>query len=116
MTFTDLKRIRITLFKTAITCLLLLLIQTTSTAQSAKIEHVNTHYSNGKLKEKGKKKDGLKHGTWLIYNQGGWLELRIKYKKDIAVWQVFYDSKQRKVKMIDKNGQEVPYKGCNCKS
>jgi antitoxin component YwqK of YwqJK toxin-antitoxin module len=93
-----------------------LLIHEKAGAQSPKKERINTHYANGGVKEKGKKKDGLKHGTWLIYNQEGWLEQRIKYKNDLAIWQVFYDSKQRKVKMIDKNGIEVPYKGCNCKN
>ena len=43
-----------------------LLIHEKAGAQSPKKERINTHYANGGLKEKGKKKDGLKYGTWLI--------------------------------------------------
>ncbi len=104
------------LIRVILICHFVLFVGLRANSQPPKKERINILYSNGKTKEKGKKKHGLKQGTWLIYNQEGWLEQRIKYKNNIAIWQVYYDSKQRKVKMIDKNGQEVPYKGCNCKN
>jgi antitoxin component YwqK of YwqJK toxin-antitoxin module len=84
-------------------------------AQTAKKEHIKLLYPNGKVKEKGKMLAGKRLGTWLFYNPSGWLELRIKYRNGVAVWQVFYNEKQQKTKFIDKDGKEILYKGCNCK-
>jgi antitoxin component YwqK of YwqJK toxin-antitoxin module len=85
-------------------------------AQSTKKEHVKLFFPNGKLKEKGKIMNGEKHGTWLHYNPNGGLDNRVKYRRGLAVWQVYYNEKQQKTKMIDKNGKEIIYKGCNCKN
>jgi DNA-dependent RNA polymerase auxiliary subunit epsilon len=116
MSRTNFKGVFQTLIQATSIVLFILLFHADLTAQTPKKERIKTLYANGKIKENGIKRNGLKEGNWLIYSAEGWLEKRIKYKNDSAVWQVFYDSKQRKVKMIDKNGQEVPYKGCNCKN
>ena len=83
--------------------------------QTAKKENFKAFYANGKLKEKGKLKNGLKVGTWLYYHEEGWLEKRIEYKKNQARLQIFFNQKQEKIRMIDKNGNDVPFRGCNCR-
>jgi hypothetical protein len=79
-------------------------------------ENVKNFHTNGKLKEKGSLKSGQKTGIWVYYHSEGWMEKKEKYKEGKLIWVVFYNAKHQITKSIDKNGNEIPYKGCNCKN
>ncbi len=79
-------------------------------------ENVKNFHTNGKLKEKGSLKSGQKIGIWVYYHSEGWMEKKEKYKEGKLIWVVFYNAKHQITKSIDKNGNEIPYKGCNCKN
>lgn len=95
--------------------LIILFVGKNTSGQTAKKETFKAYYENGKLKEKGKIKNGQKEGTWLYYHPDGWLEKRIQFKNNQATWQIFFNQKQEKIRMIDKNGNDVPFRGCNCR-
>jgi antitoxin component YwqK of YwqJK toxin-antitoxin module len=92
------------------------LIWGTALGQTTKKELVKTYHNNGKLYEKGKLINSQKVGTWLYYHPDGWLEKRIKYRNNQAVWQIYFDAQHKKVRVIDKHGKDVPFRGCNCKN
>lgn len=79
-------------------------------------ESIKNYHANGKLKEKGSLKSGQKTGIWVYYHPEGWMEKKEKYKEGLLLWAIYYNEKHQITKSIDKSGNEVPYKGCNCKN
>jgi flagellar hook assembly protein FlgD len=85
-------------------------------AQNPNSENVKIYHANGKIKEKGRLKNSEKSGTWLYYHTEGWLEKKEKYKAGKLQWAIYYNAKHQTINSIDKNGNEVPFRGCNCKN
>ncbi|MBU3661869.1 MAG: hypothetical protein FGM41_01560 [Bacteroidetes bacterium] len=79
-------------------------------------ENIKKFHTNGKLKEKGSLKSGQKTGIWVYYHAEGWMEKKEKYKEGVLIWAVFYNARHQITKSIDRNGNEIPFKGCNCKN
>lgn len=74
----------------------------------------SVNYPNGRLKEKGFYKGGVKHRTWYYYSEAGLMERREKWKNGVMVLQVFYNAKGKVIKTIDRNGKEFIRPPCNC--
>lgn len=72
------------------------------------------NYPNGRLKERGYYKNGLKHRTWYFYSETGVMERREKWNNGVLQEQVFYNAKGKVIKTIDRNGKEFNRPPCNC--
>lgn len=74
---------------------------------------VVTYHDNGEVKEKGKYRNGEKHGKWKTYNENGILLKVVKYKKGVFWWEHLY--KNGKLSQItDRKGRITKMKDCGC--
>jgi hypothetical protein len=71
-------------------------------------------YENGSIKERGFYLKGQKHKTWYYYNPDGTLDHKEKWRNGALQWQIFYSSKGRVIKTIDKNGVVKTRPACGC--
>lgn len=100
-------------------CLVILVLEPcigSAQNEKPKKEKVKTFHENGKIKEQGKLLNGQKEGIWLTFHPSGYMLTREKYKNNLLQWAIYYNEKHQKVKLINKDGSETPYKGCNCKN
>ena len=66
--------------------------------------------------EQGKQLGSEKRGMWVYYTETGRPERKENWKKGIRQWTILYNEKNQKVKLINADGTEKLYKGCNCKN
>ncbi|MFN4083667.1 MAG: hypothetical protein ACK4K9_08555 [Bacteroidia bacterium] len=65
-------------------------------------------------KQKGKLKNGQKHGFWIYYNDSGWIDKREKWKEGKLEYTLYFNKNHKKTKWVYANGKEKIYKTCNC--
>ncbi len=85
-----------------------------SSCNSSSVQKINTFYSNGNKKEKGKLKNGKKVGHWFVYTDTGWMEKREKWKDGNWIWTITYNQKHEKVEWTDNKGIRKSFKPCGC--
>lgn len=72
-----------------------------------------TYHENGKIKEEGKYRNGLKHGSWYTYDDKGELIVYARYKKGKLRWEGRYrDGKL--IQTTNRRGIVVKMKDCGC--
>lgn len=65
--------------------------------------------------EKGRTKNGKKHGFWRYYNQEGKEERREKWKNGTLAYTIWFDKNHKKIKWQKANGEVKTIKNCDCK-
>jgi hypothetical protein len=65
------------------------------------------------LVEKGKFKDGLKHGKWTVYKNGKRLRIE-KYKKGTLISFIQFNDRGKVVRTMDKKGRVRSFEPCDC--
>jgi YD repeat-containing protein len=85
-----------------------------SSCNTVSVQKINTFYSNGNKKEKGKLKNGKKVGHWFIYTDTGWMEKREKWIDGNWIWTITYNEKHEKIEWADNKGNRKSFKPCGC--
>jgi hypothetical protein len=101
-------------FLRGISLLFLLFLGLNTNAQTRK--KFEEKYPNGKFKVKGAYQDEKKAGNWIYYAETGSITRKEKWKNGNFVWSIDYNEKHKKVKGMNAKGEEIIYKGCNCKN
>lgn len=65
--------------------------------------------------EKGKTKNGKKHGFWRYYNAEGKEDRREKWKDGQLLYTIWFDKNHKKIKWQKANGEVKTIKNCDCK-
>ncbi len=71
-------------------------------------------YENGKIKVKGKLKNGMKQGNWYYYSPNHVIQKREQYKNGILKRALHFNEKGQLVTIVLENGKEIPQKACGC--
>ncbi len=79
-------------------------------------EKVKETFPNGKLKMSGAYLQSKKVGIWFYYNPAGWIFYKEKWRNGNLMWRIEYNEKHQKVRGLNAKGEEIIYKGCNCKN
>ena len=95
---------------------LFLLFFSFSAVNAQSKEKVLEKFPNGKVKMKGTMLQNNKVGIWYYYNPAGWIFYKEKWRNGILRWRIEYNEKHQKVRGINGKGEEIIYKGCNCKN
>ncbi len=103
-----------TQFLRGIVLLFLLLFCLNTNAQTRK--KFEEKYPNGNFKVKGVYQNEKKAGNWIYYAETGSIIRKEKWKNGNFVWSIDYSEKHKKVKGMNAKGEEIIYKGCNCKN